>query len=226
MAIVAWHADRCYGGRSEGEYPNTELPPSRTAIGLGSPAPLSGRDLRENAEAFIERSAMRKVVLAHRLRRVATSTKRMLVIAVGFVVLGAGLMMLVLPGPGIVIVAAGLVILATELDWAGRVLDRIRDRAASATAQLQSRRTVQAALAVSACALITGGAAAAVIVDDHRSLGVAVLIAGLCSLAVLVPATQRWLNQPRTRRTPPTTIEPLPDLKPGSEQPIRREPTP
>jgi uncharacterized protein (TIGR02611 family) len=149
----------------------------------------------------------------------------MLMIAVGFVVLGAGLMMLVLPGPGIVVVAGGLVILATELEWAGRVLDRIRDRAATATAQLHSRRTVQAALAISACALITGGAAAAVIVDDHRSLGVAVLLAGICSLAVLIPATQRWLNQPRARVSQPSATESLPDPNLGSEHRTRKETT-
>ncbi len=164
---------------------------------------------------------MMRVSLFRRLRHVATGTKRMLVVAVGFVVLGAGLTMLVLPGPGILVVAAGLVILATELDWAGRLLDRVRDRASSATAQLQSRRTVQTALAISACALITGGAAAAVIVAEHRALGVAVFFTGVCSLAVLVPATQRWLDHPRTQ-CPPTT-EPLPDPNPGSEHPTRKE---
>jgi len=166
---------------------------------------------------------MMKVALSHRAKRVAYGTRRMLVIAAGFVVLGAGLTMLVLPGPGILVVAAGLVILATELDWAGRLLDRVRDRAATATAQLQSRRTVQAALAISACALITGGAAAAVIVAEHRALGLAVLFTGVCSLAVLVPATQRWLNQPRIPRSRPPTTEPLLDPHPGSEHPTRKE---
>ena len=166
---------------------------------------------------------MMRISLSRRLRRVATGTKRMLVVAVGFVVLGAGLTMLVLPGPGILVVAAGLVILATELDWAGRLLDRVRDRAATATAQLESRRTVQAALAISACALITGGAAAAVSVAEHRALGLAVFFTGVCSLAVLVPATQRWLNQPRNPRSKPPTTEPLPEPSPGSEHPTRKE---
>jgi len=145
---------------------------------------------------------MTKVAFSHQISRVAIGTKRILVVVAGFVVLGAGLTMLVLPGPGIVVVAAGLVILATELKWAERMLDRIRDRAATATAQLQKRRAVQASLAISACALITGGAAAAVIAAEHRALGLAVFFAGVCSLAVLVPATQRWLNQPRNLRSP------------------------
>lgn len=166
---------------------------------------------------------MMKVAISHRARRVATGTKRMLVVVAGFVVLGAGLTMLVLPGPGIVVVAAGLVILATELKWAERVLDRIRDRAATATAQLQSRRTMQAALAISACALITGGAAAAVIAAEHRVLGLAVLLAGVCSLAVLVPATQRWLSQPRNPRSPRPTTEPITDPSLGSTRPTRKE---
>ncbi len=164
-----------------------------------------------------------RVAFSHRARQVAIGTKRMLVVIAGFVVLGAGLTMLVLPGPGIVVVAAGLVILGTELEWAGRLLDRIRDRAATATAQLQSRRTVQAALAISACALITGGAAAAVIAAEHRALGLGVLLAGVCSLAVLVPATQRWLNQSRNPRTQSPATEKFPDPNPGFVRTTRKE---
>ena len=54
-------------------------------------------------------------------------TKRNLIfrlgtIVVGFVVLFAGLAMMVLPGPGIVAILAGLGILSRELPWAERML--------------------------------------------------------------------------------------------------------
>lgn len=50
-------------------------------------------------------------------------------IVVGFVVLLAGLAMLVLPGQGILTVIAGLAILSRELPWAERVLEYARKRA-------------------------------------------------------------------------------------------------
>jgi uncharacterized protein (TIGR02611 family) len=50
-------------------------------------------------------------------------------IVVGFVVLIAGLAMLVLPGQGILTVIAGLAILSRELPWAERVLEYAKKRA-------------------------------------------------------------------------------------------------
>ena len=49
-------------------------------------------------------------------------------IALGFVVLIGGLLMLVLPGPGIVGVIAGLAILARELAWAERLLEYAKEK--------------------------------------------------------------------------------------------------
>lgn len=44
----------------------------------------------------------------------------------GLVILG--LMLLVLPGPGILTIAAGLTVLATEFVWARNLLDWVKDR--------------------------------------------------------------------------------------------------
>jgi uncharacterized protein (TIGR02611 family) len=44
----------------------------------------------------------------------------------GFVLLAAGVVMLVLPGPGWVTIFAGLALLATEFEWAQRLLDRLK----------------------------------------------------------------------------------------------------
>ena len=51
------------------------------------------------------------------------------IIIVGTIVLLAGLVMLALPGPGIVAVLAGLGILAQELPWAERLMERIKEKA-------------------------------------------------------------------------------------------------
>ena len=56
------------------------------------------------------------------IRRVGT-------IILGFVVLIGGIIMLALPGPGIITVIAGLAILAQELPWAERLLEYVKKRA-------------------------------------------------------------------------------------------------
>ena len=45
----------------------------------------------------------------------------------GFALLGAGIAMLALPGPGALTIAAGLAMLATEFDWARRLLNQGKD---------------------------------------------------------------------------------------------------
>ncbi len=58
--------------------------------------------------------------------------KRIGVTIAGFVLVVAGLAMLVLPGPGILIVIAGLAILATEYVWAQQALNFAKQRAQQA----------------------------------------------------------------------------------------------
>jgi len=60
---------------------------------------------------------------------IARNGKRVAITIAGFVVLLAGLAMLVLPGPGIVVILAGLAILATEYVWAQRLLRIAREKA-------------------------------------------------------------------------------------------------
>ncbi|CAB4811899.1 unannotated protein [freshwater metagenome] len=46
----------------------------------------------------------------------------------GVVVLVAGLLMLPLPGPGLVTIAAGLALLASDVPYARKLLERVRKR--------------------------------------------------------------------------------------------------
>lgn len=62
------------------------------------------------------------------------STKRIVVLAVGLVLVVAGVAMLVLPGPGLVVIIAGLAVLATEFAVAERMLDQAKRQAKKATA--------------------------------------------------------------------------------------------
>lgn len=134
------------------------------------------------------------------MRWILANGRRLAVLLVGLAILGAGLVMLVLPGPGILVVVAGLAVLATEFAWAERMLDRTRTRAAATTGSLTATRSGRAALAVSALAMISGGGLVAVLVDRHRGLGLTTLVAGLCALSILLPFVQRWINRPTTNK--------------------------
>lgn len=53
-------------------------------------------------------------------------TMRTAKMIVGFMLLGAGIAMLALPGPGWLAIVAGLTMLGGEFLWARRLLDRIK----------------------------------------------------------------------------------------------------
>lgn len=66
--------------------------------------------------------------------------RRVIKIVVGFTLLGLGVAMLVLPGPGIVAIMLGLAILAAEFVWARRLLDRLKTTARGARSVVTRRR--------------------------------------------------------------------------------------
>jgi uncharacterized protein (TIGR02611 family) len=65
--------------------------------------------------------------------------RRVVVAIVGAIVVLAGLAMCVLPGPGLLTVAAGLAILATEFEWARRLLNRVRRTARTTYERARNR---------------------------------------------------------------------------------------
>jgi uncharacterized protein (TIGR02611 family) len=62
------------------------------------------------------------------VHRFARQTRRGIVLVVGLALVAAGLIMLVIPGPGIAAILAGLALLATEFAWARRLLAYARRR--------------------------------------------------------------------------------------------------
>ena len=56
--------------------------------------------------------------------------RRILILVIGSTVMAFGVLLLVLPGPGILVIIVGLAILATEFAWAEVLLGRARERAA------------------------------------------------------------------------------------------------
>ncbi len=74
------------------------------------------------------------------VRFMMRSGKRIAVTTVGFLLLLAGLVMVVTPGPGILLIFAGLALLATEYVWAERALSMAKDKARQARDRATGRR--------------------------------------------------------------------------------------
>jgi uncharacterized protein (TIGR02611 family) len=70
--------------------------------------------------------------------------------ALGFVVLTAGVVMLVTPGPGIPVLILGLAMLALEFAWAERWLDRIATKAEQAVDEVTKGSPLRRALVLGA----------------------------------------------------------------------------
>lgn len=74
------------------------------------------------------------------IRFIARSGKRIGVTLLGFLLLLAGGIMLITPGPGTVAIIAGLAILATEYTWAEIMLDKVKTKAKQAGSAVRIRR--------------------------------------------------------------------------------------
>jgi uncharacterized protein (TIGR02611 family) len=79
----------------------------------------------------------------HRLYRIGFA-------AAGFIVLIAGVVMLVTPGPGIPVLILGLAMLALEFAWAERWLDRIATKAEQAVDEVTKGSPLRTALVLCA----------------------------------------------------------------------------
>lgn len=144
------------------------------------------------------------------LRWIGRNTKRLAVFVLGATVLGAGIAMLALPGPGLIVIILGLAILASEFAWAERALDRTTSTAASAATKVSGNVSGRVALALSGLGMVVGGAAVAAFQDDLRVVGGTLALAGAIALCTLLPRVQRWLeakSAPRPTRTGPTAAE-------------------
>jgi uncharacterized protein (TIGR02611 family) len=97
--------------------------------------------------------ADRKVGEARGIYQSHGTVFRSMWIAVGFIVVAAGLAMIVFPGPVTIVVPLGLVMLAAVFGWARRLLLRSVEEGAEATRRFRQASTPVKALtfAASAC---------------------------------------------------------------------------
>jgi len=77
------------------------------------------------------------------VRFILRNGKRIGITIAGFVLVLAGLAMLVLPGPGLLVIIAGLAVLATEYVWAERMLNIAKAKAELAKNKVLRRKSAQ-----------------------------------------------------------------------------------
>jgi uncharacterized protein (TIGR02611 family) len=99
----------------------------------------------------------------HRLRPLPV---RVLYILVGFTLLGAGLAMLVLPGPAFVVIPIGLALLSLEFAWAEKLLESALEKGELAKRKASETTRTQRILSGVACALGGGALVAWAILGD------------------------------------------------------------
>lgn len=72
---------------------------------------------------------------------IGANGKRIAVTIIGFALIAVGLVLLVLPGPGILVVLAGLAVLATQYAWARSALDHVKRRTSGAARRFRRKPT-------------------------------------------------------------------------------------
>ena len=74
------------------------------------------------------------------MRWVGRNSKRVAITIIGFVLVLGGIVLLPLPGPGMLIIIAGLAVLGTEYMWARRMLELAKKKAKEAAAKVRRRK--------------------------------------------------------------------------------------
>lgn len=98
--------------------------------------------MRDEAQAEGRRQRVMERVRERRRRHAARNrVYRATFAAVGFVLIGLGLILALplVPGPGVLLMVVGLAMLAHEFDWAERLLERTLDRAERAAERAAER---------------------------------------------------------------------------------------
>jgi uncharacterized protein (TIGR02611 family) len=74
------------------------------------------------------------------MERLTNATRKVLITLIGVILLAAGAVMLVLPGPGLVVIILGLVVLSWEYEWAKHHLHRARAVHKKAMAKIRQKK--------------------------------------------------------------------------------------
>ena len=144
--------------------PCISAPGSLRSVHEKDPGPPSEeKAVEEAAEEYFGPRFLARLHARLHLNPVTGLVTKMVVTLVGVLVMVAGVVMMVTPGPGIVALVFGLAILSTEWRWADRLLDRARqyahdaaEKARKMDPRVRRRRLLQGAGVVAAVVLALG----------------------------------------------------------------------
>ena len=134
--------------------------------------------------------------------------RRAVISVVGLAVVGLGIILLPLPGPGFLVIAGGFAILATEYEWARRALDWARDRAIQAAEQATQHWWSSAITILFGLGMLSVGIVFVVATPDlpfaNKGTGVGVIIGALALLgtaiyAIKTPGLGQFDEDPKVR---------------------------
>ncbi|CAJ63167.1 MULTISPECIES: PGPGW domain-containing protein [Frankia] len=123
------------------------------------------------------------------LTQSARLLRRIALTVLGIVVLGVGIAMLVLPGPGFLVVALGFFILSLEYEWARSRFERARRKAADLADQAAANRFSSAFTILFGLGMIAAGIAWIVVDSLPASspwTGGSLIFSGLVVLATMI----------------------------------------
>lgn len=127
--------------------------------------------------------------------RKSNPAKRAAALVGGGLLVVVGVVLLVLPGPGLLLVLAGLVVLANEFPAVEKYVDPVQDRAMKAAEQSVSSPLRTTGSVLAGLALIGGGIAWGVLGDrvwlGGWATGSSLVLSGLVLLALLVYSYRR-----------------------------------
>jgi hypothetical protein len=153
------------------------------------------------------------------LRSSAQLVRRVIVTALGVAVLGLGIALLALPGPGVLVIALGFLILSSEYDWARRRFESARGKAADLADQAVSNPWSTVASIVASLALagagIAWGAVPAIPFSSWWTGG-SMIFGGLVALTTIIVSLRqaRHQNPPPARPVDTRKARPEPSPKP------------
>lgn len=111
---------------------------------------------------------------------------------------GLGIALLALPGPGVLVVALGFLILSTEYDWARRRFETARDKAAELAAQTVKRPWSTVLSMLGALGLVAAGIVWGVVSAVPFSswwTGGSLIFGGLAALATILVSLRQARRQ-------------------------------
>jgi hypothetical protein len=121
--------------------------------------------------------------------------RRVLLTIVGVALIAVGVLLLVLPGPGLLLVLAGLVVLANEYPWAQRYVAPVRRQAIVAARFSVASRWRIAWTALVGLALVVAGVVWATVPSlpfGGVGTGSSLALSGVILLSLLAYSAWRW----------------------------------